>query len=103
MQQKPNKPFPGKIRLLGVSSLNMTSVAIGQTIAALEATPKIWDLASAWLVLSELNCSIRWLGLNPDKLQAGEDLALVNFPVLTASSTKELDRMLPWGEALVNS
>ena len=62
LQMKPEQSFPGKIRLLGVSSLNMTSVAIGQTIAALEATPKIWDIAAAWLILEELNCLINWLG-----------------------------------------
>ena len=50
LQKKPDKQFPGKIRLLGVSSINMTSVALGQTFGALEATPKIWDLAAAWLL-----------------------------------------------------
>ncbi len=100
LQKRPDKPFPGKIRLLGVSSLNMISVAIGQTVAALEATPKIWDLASAWLVLSELNCSIEWLALDPSSVKNGQDLATVNFPVLAAHSAKELQRLLPWGEAL---
>jgi myo-inositol-1(or 4)-monophosphatase len=50
LQKLPQRPFPGKIRLLGVASLNLVSVAMGQTMAALEATPKIWDLAAAWLV-----------------------------------------------------
>jgi len=103
LQRRPDKPFPGKIRLLGVSSLNMIGVAIGQTIAALEATPKIWDLASAWLILSELECSIKWLDLDPSELQAGQDLASVSFPVLTASSINELEGLLPWGELLMNS
>ncbi len=103
LQRKPNKPFPGKIRLLGVSSLNLTSVALGQTIAALEATPKIWDLAAAWLVLSELNCSIKWLKLDPSNLQAGADLCSVNFPVLAASTPNELNQLLPWGEALMEA
>ncbi len=101
LQRRPEKPFPGKIRLLGVASLNMTSVAIGQTIAALEATPKIWDLASAWLILSELNCPIKWLSLDPSKLQSGQDLSAVSFPVLTANCQEELDRLLPWGEKLL--
>ena len=78
LQLNPNQPFPGKIRLLGVSSLNMTSVALGQTIGALEATPKIWDLAAAWLILKELNCSIQWLEKNPSKILAGEDLGSIN-------------------------
>ncbi len=102
LQQKPNKPFPGKIRLLGVASLNMVSVGIGQTKAALEATPKIWDLASAWLVLTELKCPIHWLELNPSELNPGSDLSTVSFPLLTAINNEELNKLLPWGEALIN-
>ena len=47
LQKNPNSIFPGKIRLLGVSSLNLTSVAMGQTFGAIESTPKIWDIAAA--------------------------------------------------------
>ena len=103
LQKRPDKPFPGKIRLLGVSSLNMIGVAIGQTIAALEATPKIWDLASAWLILSELNCSIKWLDLDPSNLKSGQDLTSTSFPILTASSLRELEQLSPWAELLIDS
>ncbi len=103
LQKLPDHPFPGKIRLLGVASLNLLSVATGQTVAALEATPKIWDLASAWLVLTELMCPIRWLKADPSKLQAGQDLAMADFPVLAACSSDELERLSPWGEALITS
>ena len=98
---KPEQSFPGKIRLLGVSSLNMTSVAIGQTIAALEATPKIWDIAAAWLILEELHCLIKWLETNPKDVISGTDLTSVNFPLLTASSDDQLNNMLPWAKALI--
>ena len=101
LQKKPEKSFPGKIRLLGVSSLNMTSVAIGQTIAALEATPKIWDIAAAWLILEELNCLINWLETNPQDILSGTDLTSVNFPLLTASSEDHMNKMLPWANALI--
>ena len=101
LQNKPNKPFPGKIRLLGVASLNMTSVAIGQTIAALEATPKIWDLAASWLILSELECHIKWLDRNPADVTSGNDLSEISFPVLIARSKDELTKLMPWGEALI--
>ena len=74
LQRRPDQPFPGKIRLLGVASLNLVSVAMGQTVAALEASPKIWDLAAAWLVLDELGCPIRWLAADPSQLSAGQDL-----------------------------
>ena len=101
LQRRHEDPFPGKIRLLGVASLNLVSVAMGQTVAALEATPKIWDLAAAWLVLSELGCSLKWLNQDPGALTPGQDLADVSFPVLVASSQAELERLRPWGESLL--
>ena len=101
LQRIPEQHFPGKIRLLGVSSLNMTSVAIGQTIAALEATPKIWDIAAAWLILTELDCAINWLEIEPFSLKVGEDVSEVNFPLLTASSEEHLNRLMPWANALL--
>jgi myo-inositol-1(or 4)-monophosphatase len=100
LQKLPHRPFPGKIRLLGVASLNLVSVAMGQTMAALEATPKIWDLAAAWLVLEELGCPLRWLGASPLGLQPGQDLALTDFPVLVANRQETLERFMPWAEAL---
>ena len=103
LQMKPEQSFPGKIRLLGVSSLNMTSVALGQTIAALEATPKIWDIAAAWLILEELNCLIKWLDTHPQEIHPGEDLTNVNFPLLTASSEEQLNKMIPWSNALIKN
>ena len=101
LQRKPDQRFPGKIRLLGVASLNLVSVAMGQTIASLEATPKIWDLAAAWLVLEELGCPIRWLDADPAQLCPGDDVSERGFPMLAAGSWAHLARFLPWGEALV--
>ena len=101
LQRQPDQRFPGKIRLLGVASLNLVSVAMGQTMAALEATPKIWDLAAAWLVLDELGCPIRWLDVDPARLSPGQDVAELGFPMLAAGSWAHLARLLPWGEALV--
>ena len=103
LQRRHQEPFPGKIRLLGVASLNLLSVAMGQTVAALEATPKIWDLAAAWLVLSELDCPVLWLKDDPNCLVPGCDLAEVGFPVLAASSEDQLTRLRPWGESLLLS
>ncbi len=101
LQKLPDRRFPGKIRLLGVASLNLVSVAMGQTVAALEATPKIWDLAAAWLVLTELDCPLRWLVRSPQPLQPGESHATTDFPVLAASNQATLEQFMPWAEALV--
>ena len=103
LQLNPHKSFPGKIRLLGVSSLNMVSVALGQTIGAIEATPKIWDLAAAWLVLSELDCSIKWLESDPSQIKSGQDLGSHNFPLLTTSSQAILNKLIPWANILLEN
>ena len=100
LQRRPDQRFPGKMRLLGVASLNLVSVAMGQTIASIEATPKIWDLAAAWLVLQELGCSIHWLDRDPSVLAAAEDLSEVGFPVLAAASDQHAQRFLSWAQVL---
>jgi len=101
LQKKPNSIFPGKIRLLGVSSLNLTSVAMGQTFGAIESTPKIWDIAAAWLLLEELNCSIEWLETDPLNLVSGQNLSDVNFPLITGRSTEKIKILKPWGNLLL--
>lgn len=101
LQKLPDRRFPGKIRLLGVASLNLVSVAMGQTVAALEATPKIWDLAASWLVLHELSCPLRWLNQSPEGLRPGTDLSHTDFPVLVADRPATLERFMPWAEALL--
>ena len=101
LQKKPNSIFPGKIRLLGVSSLNLTSVAMGQTYGAIESTPKIWDIAAAWLLLEELNCSIEWLETDPANLISGQNLSDVNFPLIACRSTEKIKLLKPWGNLLL--
>ena len=101
LQKKPNSVFPGKIRLLGVSSLNLTSVAMGQTFGAIESTPKIWDIAAAWLLLEELNCSIEWLETDPLNLVSGQNLSDVNFPLIAGRSIEKIEILKPWGNLLL--
>ena len=101
LQKNPNSIFPGKIRLLGVSSLNLTSVAMGQTFGAIESTPKIWDIAAAWLLLEELNCPIDWLETDPLNLVSGQDLSEVNFPLIAGRTIEQIKVLRPWGNLLL--
>ena len=101
LQKNPNSIFPGKIRLLGVSSLNLTSVAMGQTFGAIESTPKIWDIAAAWLLLEELNCSIEWLETDPLNLISGQNLSDINFPLIACRSKRKIEILKPWGNLLL--
>ncbi|MFN9623586.1 MAG: inositol monophosphatase family protein [Cyanobacteriota bacterium] len=102
LQQRPDRPFPGKLRMYGVASLNLASVALGQTVAALEATPKIWDLAAAWLVLRELSCAVHWIAGDPARVASGTDLTAMGFPVLAADGEETLRRYRPWADALLS-
>jgi len=103
LQKNPNSRFPGKIRLLGVSSLNLISVAMGQTFGAIESTPKIWDIAAAWLLLEELNCPIKWLATDPLKLVSGQDLSTLNFPLIAGRSMEKIKTLDPWGQLLLKN
>jgi len=103
LQKNPKSIFPGKIRLLGVSSLNLTSVAMGQTYGAIESTPKIWDIAAAWLLLKELNCQIEWLETDPSNLVSGQDLSEVNFPLIAGRSIEKIEILKPWGNLLIEN
>ncbi|KKZ10469.1 MAG: inositol phosphatase, partial [Candidatus Synechococcus spongiarum 142] len=42
LQRRPDHRFPCKLRMFGVASTNMAGVALGQSLGALEASPKIW-------------------------------------------------------------
>ena len=103
LQKNPSSIFPGKIRLLGVSSLNLTSVAMGQTFGAIESTPKIWDIAAAWLILEELDCSIEWLIINPLNLKPGQDLTDINFPLIAGRTNNNIKKLKPWGNLLLEN
>ena len=102
LQKNPKSIFPGKIRLLGVSSLNLISVAMGQTFGAIESTPKIWDIAAAWLFLEELNCPVEWLDMNPLYLDPGKDLTDINFPLIAARTEEKIKVLRPWGNLLLD-
>ena len=74
---------------------------MGQTFGAIESTPKIWDIAAAWLFLEELNCSIEWLETNPSYLMSGQDLKDINFPLIAARSSEKIKVLKPWGNLLL--
>ena len=74
---------------------------MGQTFGAIESTPKIWDIAAAWLLLEELNCYIEWLDTDPSNLVSGQDLSDVNFPLIACRSTEKIKILKPWGNLLL--
>jgi myo-inositol-1(or 4)-monophosphatase len=77
------KPFPCKIRMLGVATYNLLTVASGVSLGAVEATPKIWDIAAVWAITQAAGAS--WVSLNHQAafpLVTGEDYSQHPFPTL---------------------
>ncbi len=76
-------PFPCKIRMLGVATYNLLTVASGICLGAVEATPKIWDIAAVWAICQAAGAS--WIDLNGEAafpLEIGKDYTTHPFPTL---------------------
>jgi myo-inositol-1(or 4)-monophosphatase len=93
--------YPCKLRMLGVASYNLLTVAIGSTLGAVEATPKIWDIAAAWPIAKATGAV--WLPLESDPifpLQSDRDYGERNFPTLVASNAKMAEIFKPIVQAV---
>lgn len=80
------KGFPCKIRMLGVASYNFLTVAAGATLGGVEASPKIWDIAGAWVIVQAAGGA--WVPLESKPvfpLLPGEDYSDRPYPTLAVS------------------
>lgn len=76
-------PFPCKIRMLGVASYNLLLVASGAVIGGVEATPKIWDIAAAWVIIKAAGGELVFLDSNSVfPLKTGQNYGQRSFPSL---------------------
>lgn len=81
---------PYKPRILGSAAYGLCTVARGIAVLGFEATPKIWDIAAAWLLVTEAGGVIEsHAGANPFPLVPGTDYSQRDFPTL-AAATQEL-------------
>jgi myo-inositol-1(or 4)-monophosphatase len=81
-----HRPFPCKIRMLGVASYNLLTVAAGITLGGVEATPKIWDIAAVWAIAQAAGGV--WVSLQSKPvfpLQVGVDYGDRPYPTLVVS------------------
>ena len=79
-----------KTRILGSASYTWCAVARGAAIIGFEATPKIWDIAAGWLLVSEAQGMIGTFdGSQPFPLIPGFDYRAQDFPTV-AAATPEL-------------
>jgi myo-inositol-1(or 4)-monophosphatase len=80
-------PHPLKPRVLGVAAYNFCLVANGTALAAMEAMPKIWDMAAGWLLVHEAGGVVHQLaGASVFPLKPGRDYARVKHPYLSAAN-----------------
>jgi myo-inositol-1(or 4)-monophosphatase len=80
------KPFPCKIRMLGVASYNCLLVASGGTLGGVEATPKIWDLAAVYSIVRGAGGVVVSLTDEPIfPLEIGKNYQNISLPTLVAA------------------
>ena len=95
------KPFPCKIRMLGVATYNLLTVAAGISLGAVEATPKIWDVAAVWAISQAAGAV--WTPLedvNIFPLQVGQDYGSRPFPTLLSARPKLTQQFRPLVEVI---
>ncbi|MBD2100867.1 inositol monophosphatase family protein [Leptolyngbya sp. FACHB-261] len=86
--------LPCKPRILGSAAHNLMAVANSSVRGGIEATPKAWDLAAAWVIVPEAGGVVRTLsGVDPFPLEPGQDYTNRSFAVL-AAGTEEIWQQL---------
>jgi myo-inositol-1(or 4)-monophosphatase len=84
--------IPFKPRILGSAAYNLCCVARSSAVISFEASPKIWDIAGAWLLLQEAGGWIEtYDGSQPFPVIPPLEYARLDFPVI-AGATPELVR-----------
>jgi myo-inositol-1(or 4)-monophosphatase len=91
-------PVPVKIRMLGVATYNLLTIAMGIALGGVEATPKIWDIAATWVITQAAGAVWKPLdGQTIFPLQVGQDYRQRSFPTLVVARSA----LLPVFEPLV--
>jgi myo-inositol-1(or 4)-monophosphatase len=88
--------------MLGASTYNLLSVGAGIAIGAVEATPKIWDIAGIWPISQAAGAT--WIALNGQTLfplKAGEDYGQKKYPTLVVSQAEWSEQFLPFLQPLI--
>ncbi len=92
------QPVPAKIRMLGVATYNLLTIAMGAALGGVEATPKIWDIVATWVIVQAAGGI--WKSLDQPAifpLQVGQDYGQRSFPTLVVARSE----LLPIFEPLV--
>eukprot|EP00808_Paulinella_micropora_P007904 g73774.t1 len=93
---QPGAKVPAKVRMLGSTIYSYLAVAGGISMAAVEATPKIWDIAGVWPVVMAAGAVWQPLhGSEPFPLTPGKDYGKVAYPTLVVARPDVLPAFLP--------
>ena len=85
LRYKVNLPY--KKRSLGAAAYHLCLISKNTAILAFESTPKIWDYAGSWLIVSEAGGVIKALSeKQPFPAQAGVDYQEISFSIAAAAS-----------------
>jgi myo-inositol-1(or 4)-monophosphatase len=90
-------PFPGKIRMLGIATYNLLTVATGAALGGVEATPKVWDIAAVWAIVQAAGAI--WVPLESQPifpLQPGKDYGDRSYPTLVVSRSDLIPTIRPF-------
>ena len=93
--------FPCKVRITGVTSYDIVSVACGATLGAIEASPKIWDIAGAYPILKGAGGEL----INLDSstkfpLRKGLNYGNVSFPCLAVAQQNLISIFQPFTQKI---
>jgi len=92
-----NLSVPYKSRILGSAAYSLCAVARGAAVLGFETTPRLWDLAAAWLVVQEAGGAIEtYDGSQPFPLRSGCEYSNQPYPTLFAATPELLLRGREW-------
>lgn len=81
--------LPYKTRILGSASYSFCMVARGTALIGFEVSPKVWDLAAAWLIVQEAGGVIEpFDGSPPFPIVNGYEYFRRSYPTLAAATPK---------------
>jgi myo-inositol-1(or 4)-monophosphatase len=81
--------IPYKPRIMGSATYSFCMVARGSALIGFDATPKIWDLAAAWLLVEEAGGMIAAFdGSPPFPVHSNGDYSITSYPTLAAATPK---------------
>jgi myo-inositol-1(or 4)-monophosphatase len=87
-----NISIPYKPRILGSSTYTIAMVARGLALLGLDATPKIWDLAAAWLLVEEAGGIMSVFEGSPAfPISTNIDYSTTSYTILAAATPKLLE------------